>query len=140
MLLGWEACVDSWCDEYRKRVSASSILEVNLKLAIYVFDGTLERVLLAYGVSSAQLEERDKNRMRGFPDVNLNVRATLGADAFLADRGHFLGHASGGELDINLFPQLRELNRGWSVEGKVFRSMERFAAGHLGFLRASHFG
>ena len=131
-LRDWESRVAAWCDEYGKRYSASAILEVNLQIAIYLFDRTLERVLVAYGASSPQLEERDMNRMRRFPDVNVGVRAILGTDAFAADRGHFLGHASGGELDINLFPQRKELNRGWSAEGKVFRSMERFAAEHLG--------
>jgi len=29
---------------------------------------------------------------------------------------------------VNLFPQQRELNRGWSEEGKLFRRMERYAA------------
>ena len=70
--------------------------------------------------------------MRGFPNVNIGVRAVLGDKAFLADRGHFLGHASGGVLDINLFPQRRELNRGWSAEGREFREMERFVSTHPG--------
>ena len=131
-LQAWETRVDTWCDEYRDQFGPSSILEVNLKIAVYVFDQSLERVLLAYGISSPQLEDRDKNRMRRFPDMNVGVKAVLGEDAFLADRGHFLGHAAGGVLDINLFPQRRELNRGWSSEGKVFRRMERFAATHLG--------
>jgi len=34
---------------------------------------------------------------------------------------------SGGSLDVNIFPQKRELNRGWSEEGKLFRRMERHA-------------
>ncbi len=105
---------------------------MNLDIAIYLFDQTLERVLLAYGISDQQLEARDKNRMGRFPDVNVGVKTTLGDRAFAADRGHFLGHASGGTLDINLFPQRRELNRGWSNEGKVFRKMERFAASNFG--------
>jgi len=70
--------------------------------------------------------------MRGFPDVSLSVRSALGERAFLADRGHFLGHASGGQLDVNLFPQSRTLNRGWSEQGKIYRRMERFVAANLG--------
>ena len=70
--------------------------------------------------------------MRGFPDVNVGVKSVLGPRAFLADRGHFLGHASGGALDINLFPQSRRLNRGWSAEGKRFRAIERYVAVHPG--------
>jgi hypothetical protein len=52
----------------------------------------------------------------------------LGPDAKPSDRGHFLGHASGGDLDINLFPHARALNRGWPSEGKEFRRLERLAA------------
>ena len=128
----WEERVRAWCDEYRDEFGPSSILEVNLRIAIYVFDQSLERVLLAYGLSGPQLDARDKNRMRRFPDVNVGVKAAMGEDAFVADRGHFLGHAAGGVLDINLFPQRRELNRGWSSEGKLFRRMEEYAATHLG--------
>jgi len=68
--------------------------------------------------------------MKRFPDVNIGVRKVVGDHAFPADRGHFLGHASGGVLDINLFPQKRDLNRGWSQEGKLFRQMERYVAMH----------
>lgn len=60
------------------------------------------------------------------------MRAALGEGAFAVDKGHFLGHASGGVLDINLFPHRRDLNRGWSPEGKRFRRMERFVAEHPG--------
>ena len=52
--------------------------------------------------------------------------------AFIADKGHYLGHASGGQLDINLFPHRRELNRGWSDEGKLFRVMEKYVADNQG--------
>jgi hypothetical protein len=105
---------------------------VNLDFAVFVFDHHDERVTLAYAVSVEQLHPRDVARIRGFPDVNFTVRRVLGESAFPADRGHFLGHASGGALDINLFPQHRDLNRGWSAEGKRFRAMERFVAAHPG--------
>lgn len=48
------------------------------------------------------------------------------------DRGHFLAHAAGGGLDVNLFPQLAEVNRGWSERGKVFRAMERICLARPG--------
>lgn len=128
----WDERVSIWLEEYRAQFGASPVLEVNLDIAVYVFDESLERVLVAYGISSVPLFARDKNRMRGFPDVNIGVRKTLGKHAFVADRGHFLGHAAGGALDINLFPQRRELNRGWSNEGRLFRKMERYAAASFG--------
>ncbi|MGQ0572141.1 MAG: hypothetical protein ACT4P5_21765 [Armatimonadota bacterium] len=70
--------------------------------------------------------------MRGFPNVNVSIRQTLGESGFFADKGHFLGHASGGILDINLFPQRRALNRGWSSDGRQFRKMEQYVATHPG--------
>jgi hypothetical protein len=40
------------------------------------------------------------------------------------DKGHFVAHSLGGDLDVNLFVQKREINRGWSQRGKIYRSME----------------
>jgi hypothetical protein len=42
------------------------------------------------------------------------------------DKGHFIGHAMGGLLHINLFPQSKSINRGWSELGKLYRKMERY--------------
>jgi hypothetical protein len=105
-----------------------NLVEINLNTAVYWFDLAFERVVVAYGVSTAPDGPRDFNRQRRFPDVNVGVRATMREKAFEADRGHFLSHGAGGELDINLFPQRRELNRGWSIRGSRFRKMETIAA------------
>jgi hypothetical protein len=131
-LADWEPRVNAWCQEYRAGSPEAKLIETPIDTAVYLFDLVAERVVLAYAVSTRQLQKRDAGRMRGFPDVNVGVRAVLGEHAFLADRGHFLGHASGGVLDINLFPQRRELNRGWSAEGRRFRQMERYIADHPG--------
>ena len=127
----WEDRVQTWCDEYLIQNPLAILSEITLAPAVFVFDHTCERVVVSYALSVPQLMARNTGRMRGFPDVNISVRRALGEKAFAADRGHFLGHASGGELDINLFPQRRELNRGWSAEGKQFRRMERHVADHL---------
>jgi hypothetical protein len=131
-LSDWENRVSVWCEEYRAAFQQADLSEINLDLAVFVFDHAAERVTLAYALSVEQLMKRDSSRIRGFPNVNISVRTALGENAFIADKGHFLGHASGGILDINLFPQRRELNRGWSPEGKRFRSMERYVAEHPG--------
>jgi hypothetical protein len=34
-------------------------------------------------------------------------------------------HGAGGEFGPNIFPEDRELNRGWSAEGKRYRALER---------------
>lgn len=131
-LVGWNDTINDWCDSYCSRYSNAQLTEILLPPAAFVFDHTLERVCFAYAISTPQLMKRNASRMRGFPNVNVSVRNTLGEAAFVADRGHFLGHASGGELDINLFPHRRDLNRGWSAEGKRFRQMEAFVATHSG--------
>lgn len=53
------------------------------------------------------------------------------------DKGRVFGRAFGGLVDgleINLFFQVRALNRGWSEEGKLFRQMEQHCAAHPGTL------
>lgn len=126
----WEASVGAWCHEYANRHSGAEISEINLDFAVFLFDHSAERVVLAYALSVEQLLKRDSSRIAGFPDVNASIQASEAGELFSADKGHFLGHASGGVLDINLFPHRRELNRGWSDEGKRFRSMERLVAEH----------
>ncbi len=48
------------------------------------------------------------------------------------DKRHFIAHYSRGSIDINLFPQRRDINRGWSAEGKRYRVMEKFVAANPG--------
>lgn len=131
-LSDWDDRVAAWLDEYCADTADAEPLEIAIESAVFLFDYLTERVILAYAVSTPQLTVRDASRMRGFPDVNRGVRDALGEGAFLADRGHFLGHTSGGRMDINLFPHRRELNRGWSAEGRLFRKMERHVAEHPG--------
>lgn len=131
-LADWENRVTAWCDEYLDKYDGAELSEMNLGYAVFLFDQKWERVILAYALSIEQLMKRDSSRMQGFPNPNVSAQTVLGEKAFPADKGHFLGHASGGELDINLFPQRRELNRGWSDEGKQFRIMESYVADHPG--------
>lgn len=49
------------------------------------------------------------------PELEGSVRAV----------GHFMSHCIGGGFDVNLFSQARELNRGISEQGKLYRQMER---------------
>ena len=129
---GWDSQLSRWLQEYLVLAGGVEVLEIVLDSAAFLFDMQHERVALAFAVSTPKLHARDSSRMRGFPDVNVGVQQVLGSDAKAYDRGHYLGHASGGELDINLFPHERALNRGWSREGKEFRRLERIAAAHAG--------
>lgn len=128
----WESLVAKWCSQYRHKNGGAKLTEITIDQAVFIFDLIDERVVLAYSISTRQLCKRDSSRIRGFPNVNASTQSEIREKKFDADKGHFLGHASGGELDINLFPQRRELNRGWSEEGKRYRKMERFVAKNTG--------
>jgi hypothetical protein len=132
LLRDWDANVDEWCASYRAAFVVAELVQIKVTPAIFIFDQTHERVVVAYGLSQRPVHARDENRMRGFPDVNVGVAQVLSESAFDVDRGHFLSHASGGGLDINLFPHRRELNRGWSPDGARFRRMERWVSEHEG--------
>jgi len=83
-----------------------------------------DRVVATFGFSKANVQKRDGSRMQGFP------KSPIGSPTM--DKGHLLARSSGGGVDINLFPQRTELNRGWSERGKVFRQMEKYCAAHVG--------
>lgn len=137
-----EIFIDEWCHEYRRMSGTqTNIYQFSDGSFEYLFDISSElvesgivsdeqavedRVVVAFGRSQSPSKQRDSSRMRGF----LGPTKTIFGDDY--DKGHFLGHASGGGLDVNLFPQRREINRGWSERGKVFREMERYCALHLG--------
>ncbi|MEO7215539.1 DNA/RNA non-specific endonuclease [Mucilaginibacter sp.] len=79
------------------------------------------RVVFVYGRSSAGTKDRDSKRMRAFLGAFKNQPEYVGYD-----KGHFIAHCNDGQIDQNLYPQLKELNRGLSAQGKLFRSMERY--------------
>lgn len=128
-----------WDLSYREMTGRDTeIVEIRLDTMIYHFDGAVqgadegdERVVVVYGFSSPSGEERDSSRMRGFPGGGL-------ADPLRGkrDRGHFASHAQGGGLDLNLFSQRPEVNRGradgWSSRGVSFRRMEMWCVENPG--------
>jgi len=90
-------------------------------------DATSEdRLVGACGFSRAAIAKRNTNRQRGWVGP---TEKRFGSDR---DKGHFVPHSLGGGLEINLFVQLRELNRGWSPAGKLYRSMEGYCQQHPG--------
>src|ERR1035441_7538606 len=47
----------------------------------------------------------------------------------------FIAHSIGGAVDgveMNVFVQRRDLNRGWSAEGKTYREMESYCSSRSG--------
>jgi hypothetical protein len=89
------------------------------------------RLVGVLGTSSPRPRDRrrDDARLRGFIG---RTNAEFGSEW---DKGHYIGHELGGSVDgteANVFIQRRKLNRGWSAEGKVYRSMERYCRAHPG--------
>ena len=96
------------------------------------YDPTAEaRLVAAVGRSEPRLGPRDDSRLRGW------VGATGKMFGPGWDKGHFIAHSIGGAVDgleANVFVQRRDLNRGWSAEGKRFREMEKYCVRNPGTL------
>lgn len=138
----WEAFAreildPAWLAAYRAETPwATDIQEICLDGLVFLFDAarTLkqlpetgdDRVVAVWGRSRLPTQKRDRARMAGLlPSPQRWSGSGL-------DRGHFVAHGAGGGLDLNLFPQLGTLNRGWSRQGRLWRRMERYAASYPG--------
>ncbi|MCX6543515.1 MAG: hypothetical protein NTV05_03775 [Acidobacteria bacterium] len=89
------------------------------------------RLVVAYGRSAPRRRARDDYRLRGW------VGPTEKAFGAGWDKGHYIAHSIGGAVDgveANVFVQRRDLNRGWSSDGKRFRQMERYCFENPGIL------
>ncbi len=84
------------------------------------------RVVGVLGLSNPTSERRDASRLRGWVGA---TEEYLGENT---DKGHFIAHTIGGGLEVNIFAQRRDINRGWSERGKVFREMEKYCARRAG--------
>jgi hypothetical protein len=133
-----EALKDCWIYDYGEMVQYKPyILDVHDRGFNFLFDLTLathdkndpdrpdDRVVAAYGLSRKAEAKRDASRIRGFGPIGNKSRGPI-------DKGHFAAHSMGGALDINIFPQRTEVNRGRSAAGKRYRKMEAYAAQHPG--------
>jgi hypothetical protein len=128
-LSDWEERLDALCCAYVEQYPEAQMFDITQSNVIFAWDIAAERVVLVYGLSATPANSRDASRMRGFPDPNPSLQ-TVDATGTEADRGHFVAHTAGGAMDMNLFPQRRDLNRGWSSQGKQYRAMERYLADH----------
>lgn len=121
-----------WINAYEIQTSnTTNLLEFTINRFTYIFDFQAglepkteveDRVVVAYGIAEQIDEARDTNRMKGF----LGPSTKVFGEGF--DKGHFIAHSIGGGLDVNLFPQSKAINRGWSEPGKTYRKMERYCA------------
>lgn len=88
-----------------------------------------DRTVAAFGISGVIPVAGNRRRMRGWLGPASKIFGKFGPHY---DKGHFMAHGFGGPVDINLFPHRRDINRGWGVEGKPYRDMERFVAANPG--------
>lgn len=109
--------VDTFCRLYATEAGDVEISEIRLDTFSYLFDHVRERVVAAYGTTTGRKHERrDKHRQRTYPPMRVPGD----------DKGHAIAHSAGGGLDINVFPQRKDLNRG------VFKQLEKLAVEHPG--------
>jgi hypothetical protein len=115
----------AWAQAYRSRLPQTSLLEFDSDGARFLFDlasaagaERADRTVAAWGRSRPAPRPRDEAYQRGYPSPQGRADRPL-------DKGHMVAHAAGGTFGPNMFPQDRELNRGWSVEGRRYRALER---------------
>lgn len=119
-----------WIEKYKKQCEKNpSVIEVVVSGYTFLWDETYERVIAAYGITTPELVSGVKPR-EGARMAYYYRNFVRRYDESKYDTGHFIAHAMGGGMDINLFPQKREVNRGYSAEGSIYRKMERYASEH----------
>ncbi len=116
---------------------------------IHVEYGTFDYICDSYSGMEAlgeiAFDQRVRDRVVGVLGISLPMRGRRRGslpkdwvkhpeeiDSSGRDKGHFIAHAIGGGLDMNIFSQARGLNRGISEQGKVYRLMERYCYENAG--------
>jgi hypothetical protein len=135
-----KALANSLADDYEALFDDSDIRHfndnVNRNYTLY-FDCTEDpspdfysrgaRVAFIFARSAQAITKRNSYRLRQFLGAFKDTPQFEGYD-----KGHFVAHCNDGQLDQNIYPQLRELNRGLSAQGKLFRAMERYCQNNVG--------
>jgi hypothetical protein len=116
---------------------------------IHVEYGTFDYICDSYSgmeaLGEVAFDQRVRDRVIGVLGISLPMRGRRRGslpkgwvehpgevDSGGRDKGHFIAHAIGGGLDMNIFSQARGLNRGISKQGKVYRLMERYCYDNVG--------
>jgi hypothetical protein len=130
-----------WVDAYKQMMPRyMNIIQVQYGLFNYVFDWHTifdpnvptpylpiieSRLIGVLGQSQPRKARRDDYRLKGW------VGSTGQMFGNKWDKGHYVAHSIGGIVDgleMNVYVQRRDFNRGWSAAGKRFREMERYCA------------
>jgi hypothetical protein len=128
-----------WCEAYKKMSPRDTyILRVQHNTFNFIYDAyrVLEvtgivpedpvkesRLVAVLGTSEPSRKARDDYRLKGW------IGPTERTYGRRWDKGHFIANSIGGAVDrleVNVFVQRRDLNRGWSAEGKRYREMEKY--------------
>lgn len=88
------------------------------------------RIVAVQGFSAVVADPRDHARLR-YHGTSLIREYGESPHACPFDKGHFMGHKLGGQIDNGIFAQRRDVNRGWG-EHKGFFKMERYAQSNPG--------
>ncbi|MEO3433244.1 hypothetical protein [Inquilinus sp. CAU 1745] len=121
------ALPEAWIGNYVKTTSGrTSIYQFVDHGFEYLFDIAHDRVIAAFGMSEKNSAKRDSSRMRGFLGGSIS-------DLYdgRTDKGHIMSHRQGGGMDVNLFPQRPDVNRGRGAH-KRYRALERYCAANSG--------
>lgn len=86
------------------------------------------RVVSFFGISNKDIDTKNRRRMRDYWSM-ADLSELFGKPY---DRGHYMAHGFGGPIDVNIFPQRRDINRPWSAEGKRYCAMERYVRNNPG--------
>lgn len=141
--LFWEEISFDWIKEYKISNEKFGIITLQnfFGFAFIIDDGNqvvevsapkeiLEsRVVGVFGISNTNIKGSNRKMMRKWIGKTSEIFSFYGDNY---DKGHFIAHGFGGPIDVNLFPQRRDINRGWSNEGKIYRSMEKYVAANPG--------
>ena len=129
---------DLWHNKYKAMVEGDTYIHQMNRDFSFMFDVQSQnpyqtdddfiedRVVVFFGLSKTSEVKRDASRMSGY------LRNVFNWTDKDTDKGHFIGHSMGGGVDENLFAQKKQINRGQSVRGKVYRAMETYCATHQG--------
>lgn len=138
----FEKMAYNWMDEYERMSEKHGVVTLQnfWGFAFIIDDGNqvgndgskdiLEsRTVAAFGISNTSINQNNRKTMRAWLGATSQAFAQYGPNY---DKGHFIAHGFGGPIDVNLFPQRRDINRGWYEEGRPYRTMERYVAANPG--------
>jgi hypothetical protein len=88
------------------------------------------RIVAVHGFSRPVADAREHARLRYHGNSYIREFGENRKDAPF-DKGHFIGHKLGGQIDNGIFAQRRDVNRGWQPH-TGFYQMERYAQANPG--------